>query len=41
VVNDPAAAARDAAKGGAVDTPGRWYDTLWGSVAAANSESRK
>jgi hypothetical protein len=26
---------------GAVDTPGRWYDTLWGSVAAANSESRK
>jgi cell division protein FtsB len=41
VVSDPAAAARDAAKGGAAQAPGRWYDTLWGSVAAANSESRK
>jgi cell division protein FtsB len=41
VLNDPAGAARDAGTGAAVDAPDRWYDTLWGSVAAANSESRK
>ncbi|MET0492484.1 MAG: septum formation initiator family protein [Actinoplanes sp.] len=40
VYNDPAGAARDtgAAKG-PTPAPDRWYDTLWGSVAAANSES--
>ena len=41
VLNDPAGAARDAGRASAADTPDRWYDTLWGSVAAANSESRK
>ena len=40
VLNDPAGAARDAG-GGAADAPDRWYDTLWGSVAAANSDLRK
>lgn len=40
VWNDPDSAARDAG-GTAAPEPGRWYDTLWGSVAAANSESRK
>ncbi|OJF14693.1 FtsB family cell division protein [Couchioplanes caeruleus] len=40
VLNDPAGAARDAA-GTAAPGPDRWYDTLWGSVAAANAESRK
>jgi cell division protein FtsB len=41
VLNDPAGAARDAGKSAATDTPNRWYDTLWGSVAAANSDLRK
>jgi len=40
VLNDPAGAARDAA-GTTASAPDRWYDTLWGSVAAANAESRK
>ncbi|AGL14600.1 enolase 1 [Actinoplanes sp. N902-109] len=41
VLNDPAGAARDAGGATATTEPGRWYDTLWGSVAAANAESRK
>jgi cell division protein FtsB len=41
VLNDPAGAARDAGKSAAAETQNRWYDTLWGSVAAANSETRK
>jgi len=41
VLNDPAGAARDAGRGVQADAPDRWYDTLWGSVAAANSESAK
>ena len=41
VLKDPAGAARDAGNGSAAEQPDRWYDTLWGSVAAANSESRK
>ena len=41
VLNDPAGAARDAGRGVPTDAPDRWYDTLWGSVAAANSESAK
>ena len=40
VLKDPAGAARDAG-GTTADTPDRWYDTLWGSVAAANSDLRK
>ncbi|UQU64013.1 septum formation initiator family protein [Couchioplanes caeruleus] len=40
VLNDPAGAARDAGRPVA-SAPDRWYDTLWGSVAAANAESRK
>ncbi len=40
VLNDPAGAALDAART-ATGAPDRWYDTLWGSVAAANAESRK
>ncbi|MFI5492726.1 septum formation initiator family protein [Actinoplanes sp. NPDC051859] len=40
VLEDPVGAARDA---GLTTAPGpdRWYDTLWGSVAAANAESAK
>ncbi|GAA3336836.1 hypothetical protein GCM10020358_10890 [Amorphoplanes nipponensis] len=41
VLNDPAGAARDAGQATAADAPNRWYDTLWGSVAAANSDQRK
>ncbi len=41
VLNDPAGAARDAGRKAPADGPDRWYDTLWGSVAAANAESRK
>jgi cell division protein FtsB len=41
VLNDPAGAARDAGRDVQTDAPDRWYDTLWGSVAAANSESAK
>jgi cell division protein FtsB len=40
VLNDPAGAAYEAGDTAAAQ-PGRWYDTLWGSVAAANAESRK
>ena len=40
VLTDPAGAALDAG-GTAAGAPDRWYDTLWGSVAAANAESRK
>ncbi|MGW4947241.1 FtsB family cell division protein, partial [Actinoplanes sp. NPDC004185] len=41
VLNDPAGAARDAGRSAPAQTRTRWYDTLWGSVAAANSETRK
>jgi cell division protein FtsB len=42
VYTDEAGAERDAGTGQTATTgPGRWYDTLWGSVAAANAESRK
>jgi cell division protein FtsB len=41
VLNDPEGAARAAGRTTAADAPDRWYDTLWGSVAAANAESRK
>ena len=41
VLNDPAGAARDAGRSAPAQTQSRWYDTLWGSVAAANSETRK
>jgi cell division protein FtsB len=40
VLNDPAGAARDAGKPITPAAPDRWYDTLWGSVAAANAEPR-
>ncbi|MBB4766402.1 cell division protein FtsB [Actinoplanes digitatis] len=41
VLHDPEGAARAAGRTSASDAPDRWYDTLWGSVAAANAESRK
>ncbi|MFI7374922.1 septum formation initiator family protein [Actinoplanes sp. NPDC049668] len=41
VLNDPEGAARAAGRTSASDAPDRWYDTLWGSVTAANAESRK
>ena len=41
VLNDPAGAARDAGKPLPTAPPDRWYDTLWGSVAAANAEPRR
>jgi cell division protein FtsB len=37
VLIDPAGAARDAGKPVQPPAPDRWYDTLWGSVAAANA----
>ncbi|GAA2490252.1 FtsB family cell division protein [Winogradskya humida] len=40
VFDDPTGAERDGTRT-ATSEPGRWYDTLWGSVAAANAESRK
>ncbi|MEV6637589.1 septum formation initiator family protein [Actinoplanes sp. NPDC051470] len=40
VLNDPAGAARDAGRAPAAAAPDRWYDTLWSSVQAANSEPR-
>ena len=40
VLNDPAGAARDAGKPITPPAPDRWYDTLWGSVVAANAEPR-
>jgi cell division protein FtsB len=41
VLNDPAGAARDAGKPIPQAAPDRWYDTLWGSVTAANAEPRR
>lgn len=41
VLNDPEGAARDAGGAPAVPAPDRWYDTLWSSVQAANSEPRQ
>lgn len=41
VLNDPAGAARDAGRPVAGPAPDKWYDTLWGSVAAANTEPRR
>ncbi|WP_306206037.1 FtsB family cell division protein [Actinoplanes sp. RD1] len=38
VYRNDAEAARDAGGTTAAADPGRWYDTLWGSVAAANEE---
>jgi len=40
VLNDPEGAARDAGKAPADAPPDRWYDTLWSSVQAANSEPK-
>jgi cell division protein FtsB len=37
-LNDPAGAARDAGKPVPKATADSWYDTLWGSVEAANAE---
>jgi cell division protein FtsB len=39
VLNDPAGAAREAGKNTPAAAPGRWYDTLWSSVRAADAES--
>jgi cell division protein FtsB len=39
VYSDPAAAARDAGTA-ATPPPDRWYDTLWGSMTAANAKPR-
>jgi cell division protein FtsB len=41
VLDDPAGAARDAGKPLPKTTPDSWYDTLWGSVEAANAEPRR
>ena len=41
VLDDPAGAARDAGKPLPNATPDSWYDTLWGSVEAANAEPRR
>ncbi len=41
VLNDPAGAARDAGQAPPAAAPDRWYDTLWSSVAAADSEPRR
>jgi cell division protein FtsB len=41
VLNDPAGAARDAGRPMPQPGPDKWYDTLWGSVAAANAEPRR
>jgi hypothetical protein len=38
VLNDPAGAAREAGANAPVAAPDRWYDTLWGSVRAADAE---
>jgi cell division protein FtsB len=40
VLNDPVGAARDAGRTPVAPAPDRWYDTLWSSVQAANSEPR-
>ena len=39
VLNDPAGAAREAGADAPAAAPDRWYDTLWGSVRAADAES--
>jgi hypothetical protein len=41
VLNDPVGAALDAGTKPPAAAPDRWYDTLWSSVAAANSEPHK
>jgi len=41
VLDDPVGAARDSGTTPAADGPDRWYETLWGSVAAANAEPKK
>ena len=41
VLNDPVGAALDAGRKPPAAAPDRWYDTLWSSVAAANSEPHK
>ncbi|BFU46925.1 FtsB family cell division protein [Krasilnikovia sp. MM14-A1004] len=41
VLNDPAGAARDAGKPPPAPAPDRWYDTLWSSVAAADTPPKK
>jgi cell division protein FtsB len=41
VLNDPVGAALDAGEAPPVPAPDRWYDTLWSSVEAANSEQRR
>jgi cell division protein FtsB len=41
VLNDPEGAARDAGKAAPAAPPDRWYETLWSSVEAANSEPKK
>ncbi|HET6532997.1 MAG TPA: septum formation initiator family protein [Actinoplanes sp.] len=41
IINDPAGAARDAGQPPPAAAPDRWYDTLWSSVAKADSESGK
>lgn len=42
VINDPAAAAREAGRDpAAASRSNPWYDTLWSSVAAANAEPRR
>jgi cell division protein FtsB len=42
LLDDPAGAARDAAAANPAASagPDRWYDTLWSSIAAANTEPR-
>jgi cell division protein FtsB len=39
ILDDPEGAARDAGQPPPAAAPDRWYDTLWSSVEAANSES--
>ncbi|HEX8631846.1 MAG TPA: septum formation initiator family protein, partial [Catenuloplanes sp.] len=43
VLDDPEGAARDAGRAPVVGSPApdRWYDTLWGSIKAANHEPRR
>jgi cell division protein FtsB len=41
VLDDPVGAALDAGKEPPAAAPDRWYDTLWSSVAAANSEPHR
>ena len=39
VLNDPTGAALEAGRNGPAPAAGRWYDTLWNSVRAADAES--